>query len=85
MYNSSFFLGYFVGPTIAGITVEYYGFPKTTVGFLVAYLIILMLNLFESVSSFCKIEERFKKCESSEYISLISNESRCNQSQIYSK
>ena len=73
VYNSSFFLGCSFGPTIAGITIEYYGFQATTVGFLATYLLILLLNIFESASIFSKKDKKIEKHESSERIGLINS------------
>ena len=39
VWSSSFFLGNFVGPTLAGFTIEYYGFRKTTLGFVLGYIV----------------------------------------------
>ena len=49
MWSSSFFLGNFVGPTIAGFTVEHFGFQATTDGFVISFIPMLLVNIFELV------------------------------------
>ena len=49
MWSSSFFLGNFVGPTVAGFTVENYGFPATTDGFVISFILMLFINIFELI------------------------------------
>jgi len=46
-WSSSFFLGSFLGPTVAGFTVEHFGFRATTFGFVVVYALVLLMDLFE--------------------------------------
>ena len=46
-WSSSFFLGSFLGPTVAGFTVEHFGFRATTFGFVIVYALVLLMDLFE--------------------------------------
>ena len=48
-WSSSFFLGNFLGPTLAGFTVEYLGFRATTLGFVIAYAVVLFIDVVELV------------------------------------
>ena len=48
-WSSSFFLGNFLGPTLAGFTVEYLGFRATTLGFVIAYAVVLFVDVVELV------------------------------------
>ena len=43
----SYYLGLFLGPSIAGFLVESYGFEWTTVVFSILYCISITMNLFE--------------------------------------
>ena len=45
------FLGNFVGPTIAGFTVEHFGFQATTDGFVISFILMLLVNIFELLRS----------------------------------
>ena len=36
-----------MGPTLAGFTVEYFGFRATTFGFVIAYAVVLCIDLVE--------------------------------------
>ena len=47
MWSSSFFLGNFVGPTVSGILVDYYGFRMTTLVFFVVYLVNIFVDVGE--------------------------------------
>lgn len=49
MWSSSFFLGNFIGPTLAGFTVEHYGFEATTDGFVITFIVMLFMNILELV------------------------------------
>ena len=44
-WTSSFYLGNFLGPTIAGLFVEKYGFRATTSGFVVLSRLMFFVNL----------------------------------------
>ena len=46
-WTSSFFLGYFLGPTLAGFTVEYFGFRATTFGFAIVYAVMSVIDFLE--------------------------------------
>ena len=47
MWSCAFYLGNFLGSTIAGITVEKYGFRATTIGFFALILGMLLANFVE--------------------------------------
>ena len=47
MWSTAFYFGNFLGPTVAGITVDIYGFRTTTVGFFALLCAILVVDLFE--------------------------------------
>ena len=47
MWTSSVYLGMFVGPTVAGVLVENYGFPFTTMIFFVLYVLDVFIDSFE--------------------------------------
>ena len=47
LWNASFNLGSFVGPTVSGFVVEAVGFRKTTVTFLPVFTVALMGNFIE--------------------------------------
>ena len=47
MWATSFFLGNFVGPTGAGILVDYIQFKKTTIIFLSLYCFIIFVDIIE--------------------------------------
>ena len=44
-------MGFFLGPTFAGISVENFGFRSTTIAFLVIYCLSLTVDVFDFVSS----------------------------------
>ena len=46
-WSSAFFFGNFMGPTLVGFTVEYFGFRATTFGFVIAYAVVLCIDLVE--------------------------------------
>ncbi len=50
MWSASFYLGNFVGPTLAGILVESWGFRKSSLLFWCLYLIITVVDVAELVS-----------------------------------
>jgi len=47
MWSSSFYFGNFVGPTVAGIMVESFGFRSTTLVFFSLYLFIILVDAIE--------------------------------------
>ena len=47
MWSTAFYFGNFLGPTVAGITVDLYGFRTTTVGFFALLCIILVVDFIE--------------------------------------
>ena len=47
MWSSSFYFGNFVGPTVAGIIVEEYGFQSTTLIFFSLYIFIIIVDSLE--------------------------------------
>ena len=47
LWNASFNLGSFVGPTLSGFMVEAVGFRKTTVTFIPVFAVALLGNLIE--------------------------------------
>ena len=47
MWSTAFYFGNFVGPTLAGISVDAYGFRQTTVYFFGLLCAILIVDLFE--------------------------------------
>ena len=47
MWSSSFYLGNFIGPTVAGFLVEAYGFQWATVFFFGAYVFISIVDICE--------------------------------------
>ena len=47
LWNASFNLGSFVGPTVSGFVVEAVGFRKTTVTFLPVFTVALIGNFIE--------------------------------------
>lgn len=42
---SAFALGNFAGPTVAGLVVQFMGFPKTTLIFFILYCVMLAVDL----------------------------------------
>ena len=46
-WSCSYYLGLFLGPSIAGYLVASYGFEWTTVIFSILYCISIMMNLLE--------------------------------------
>jgi len=54
LWSASFYLGFFLGPTFAGISVENFGFRSTTIAFLVIYCLSLTVDVFDFVSSIRK-------------------------------
>ena len=47
MWSTAFYFGNFLGPTLAGISVEAYGFRTTTVAFFVLLCGILIVDFIE--------------------------------------
>ena len=47
MWSTAFYFGNFLGPTVAGVTVDLYGFRATTVGFFVLMCLMLIVDFFE--------------------------------------
>ena len=47
LWSSSFYLGAFLGPSIAGFLVDAYGFEWTTVIFAILYCVGIVFNVFE--------------------------------------
>ena len=47
MWSTAFYFGNFLGPTVAGVTVDLYGFRATTVGFFALMCLILIADFFE--------------------------------------
>ena len=47
MWSTAFYFGNFLGPTVAGVTVDIYGFRATTVGFFVLMCLMLIVDFFE--------------------------------------
>ena len=52
MWSCTFYLGNFLGPTLAGLAVENYGFRATTIGFFALDSGIILVDLFELYFSF---------------------------------
>ena len=46
MWSCTFYLGNFLGPTLAGLAVEKYGFRATTIGFFALDSGIILVDLF---------------------------------------
>ena len=51
MWSTSFYLGNFLGPTLAGISVDSFGFRATTVGFFALLCAILVVDICELLFS----------------------------------
>ena len=47
MWSTSFYLGNFLGPTVAGFLVEAYGFRNSTILFFSLLIVILVVDVFE--------------------------------------
>ena len=47
MWSASFYIGNFIGPTVAGFLVDAYGFKWTTMVFFGMYGFILLVDIFE--------------------------------------
>ena len=47
MWSASFYIGNFIGPTVAGFLVEAYGFEWTTIVFFGLYAFILVVDICE--------------------------------------
>ena len=47
MWSASFYIGNFIGPTVAGFLVDAYGFKWTTMVFFGLYGFILLVDIFE--------------------------------------
>ena len=47
LWSSSYYLGAFLGPTIAGFLVDAHGFEWTTVIFAILYCVGIVFNAFE--------------------------------------
>ena len=63
MWSTSFYLGKFLGPTLAGISVDNYGFRTTTIWFFALLCGILVVDFFELIFSVRKIRRKIKKEE----------------------
>ena len=51
MWTASFFLGNFMGPTVAGILVQHFGFRYSTLFFFVINCSVLLIDFAELVYS----------------------------------
>jgi len=49
LWSASFYLGFFLGPTVAGISVDNFGFRTTTVVFLSIYCLSLIVDVFDLI------------------------------------
>ena len=58
MWSCTFYLGNFLGPTLAGLAVEKYGFRATTIGFFALDSGIILVDLFELYFSFKRSKEK---------------------------
>ena len=67
-WTSAFFLGNFLGPTLAGFSVEYLGFRATTIGFVIAYAVVLFIDFLELAYTI-----RISKEDRDDELELISN------------
>ena len=47
MWSTAFYFGNFLGPTLAGISVEAYGFRTTTVAFFILFCGSLIIDFIE--------------------------------------
>ena len=47
MWSASFYIGNFIGPTVAGFLVDAYGFEWTTIVFFGLYCFILIVDVCE--------------------------------------
>ena len=47
MWSTSFYLGNFLGPTIAGFLVDAYGFRSSSIVFFSAFIVILIVDFCE--------------------------------------
>ena len=59
LWSSSFYLGAFLGPSIAGFLVDAYGFEWTTVIFAIFYCVGIVFNVFELSYTCIAQNERF--------------------------
>ena len=57
MWSCTFYLGNFLGPTLAGLAVEKYGFRATTIGFFALDSGIILVDLVELYFSFKRSKE----------------------------
>ena len=55
-WTSSFFLGNFIGPSVAGFTVQHFGFAITTNGFVAAFVIMLLVNFMEWKQTYSRMQ-----------------------------
>lgn len=55
-WTSSFFLGNFIGPSVAGFTVQHFGFAITTNGFVAAFVVMLLVNFIEWKQTYSRIQ-----------------------------
>ena len=67
-WSSSFFLGNFLGPTLAGFSVEYLGFRATTIGYVIAYAVVLFTDFLELTYTI-----KISKQEGDEELELLIN------------
>lgn len=70
IWSTSFYLGKFLGPTLAGISVDKYGFRTTTIWFFALLCGILVVDFFELIFSVRKTRSKIKKEEYEELIGL---------------
>jgi MFS family permease len=47
MWSTSFYLGNFLGPTIAGFLVDAFGFRSASIVFFAAFLVIIVVDFIE--------------------------------------
>ena len=59
LWSSSFYLGSFLGPSVAGFLVDAYGFEWTGVIFSILYGIAICINACEIGYTFCIQKEKF--------------------------
>ena len=63
MWNASFNLGTFIGPTAAGFMVEYWGFRNATLLFLFIYVIMFCVNLTDVLLKRSKLSKQKQNYE----------------------
>ena len=49
MWSATFYLGTFIGPTLAGVLVDWYGFKFTSILYSALFVLAIALNIVEII------------------------------------